>query len=131
MRCTVLAVALCLFAPATASARKAEDTFFNSVIPIRVDHLIGFTPTTFAIHPAGERVKPITVRVGGKTHRYIFGNAAAVVGPVGRHLHAQHDPPAALPEPSGDLPRPPADLRGSAATSACARTSAATPTCSP
>ena len=81
MRCTVLALALCLFAPATASARKAEDTFFNSVIPIRVDHLIGFTPTTFAIHPAGERVKPITVRVGGKTHRYIFGNAAAVVGP--------------------------------------------------
>jgi len=81
MRCSVLAVALCLLAPATASARKAEDTFFNSVIPIRVDHLIGFTPTTFAIHPAGERVKPITVRVGGKTHRYIFGNAAAVVGP--------------------------------------------------
>jgi len=81
MRCTVLALALCLLAPATASARKAEDTFFNSVIPIRVDHLIGFTPTTFAIHPAGERVKPITVRSGGKTHRYIFGNAAAVVGP--------------------------------------------------
>jgi len=81
MRCSVLAVALCLLAPATASARKAEDTFFNSVIPIRVDHLIGFTPTTFAIHPAGERVKPITVRSGGKTHRYIFGSAAAVVGP--------------------------------------------------
>ena len=81
MRCSLLAVALCLLAPATASARKAEDTFFNSVIPIRVDHLIGFTPTTFAIHPAGVRVRPITVRVGGKTHHYIFGNAAAAVGP--------------------------------------------------
>ena len=55
MRCSVLAVALCLLAPATASARKAEDTFFNSVIPIRVDHLIGFTPTTFAIHPRPTR----------------------------------------------------------------------------
>ncbi|HET8950125.1 MAG TPA: hypothetical protein VFN44_06435, partial [Solirubrobacteraceae bacterium] len=81
MRCTVLALTLCLLAPAMASARKAEDTFFNSVIPVRVDHLIGFTPTTFAIHPAGERIEPITVRIGGKTHRYIFGNAAAVVGP--------------------------------------------------
>ena len=70
-----------LLAPATASARPAEDTFFNSVIPSRVDHLIGFTPTTFAIHPPKQRVVPITVRVGGKTYRYTFGNAAAVVGP--------------------------------------------------
>src|SRR6188768_845999 len=81
MRCSVLAVAVCLLAPATASAREAEDTFFNSVIPSRVDHLIGFTPTTYAIHPIGQRVVPITVRVGGRTHRYTFGNAAAVVGP--------------------------------------------------
>jgi hypothetical protein len=81
MRLLILVLSAVLLAPATASARKAEDTYFNSVIPIRVDHLIGFTPTTFAIHPAGERVVPITVRVGGRTHRYIFGNAAAVVGP--------------------------------------------------
>ena len=81
MRCSVLAVAVCLLAPATASAREAEDTFFNSVIPIRVDHLIGFTPTTFAMYPRGERVVPITVRLGGRTYRYIFGNAAAAVGP--------------------------------------------------
>jgi hypothetical protein len=70
-----------LLTPATASAQKVQDTFFNSVIPSRVDHLIGFTPTTFAIHPRGQRVVPITVRVGGRTYRYIFGNAAAVVGP--------------------------------------------------
>jgi hypothetical protein len=70
-----------LVAPATASAQRVEDTFFNSVIPARIDHLIGFTPTTFAIHPRGQRVVPITVRVGGRTYRYTFGNAAAVVGP--------------------------------------------------
>ena len=70
-----------LLAPATASAQRVEDTFFNSVIPSRVDHLIGFTPTTFAIHPRGQRVEPITVRVGGRTYRYTFGNAAAAVGP--------------------------------------------------
>jgi len=81
MRHFAVLLAVLLLAPATASAAKAEDTFFNSVIPSRVDHLIGFTPTTFAIHPQGERVRPITVRVGGRTHRYIFGNAAAVVGP--------------------------------------------------
>jgi hypothetical protein len=72
--------ALALSSPAE-SAQRVEDTFFNSVIPSRVDHLIGFTPTTFAIHPPGQRVVPIKVRVGGHTHRYVFGNAAAVVGP--------------------------------------------------
>jgi hypothetical protein len=76
-----LLLAVFLVVPAPASARRVEDTFFNSVIPSRVDHLIGFTPTTFAIHPMGQRVVPITVRVGGRTHRYIFGNAAAAVGP--------------------------------------------------
>jgi hypothetical protein len=75
------AVAGLLLAPGTASAQRVEDTFFNSVIPSRVDHLIGFTPTTFAIHPPGQRVVPIKVRVGGRTHRYVFGNAAAAVGP--------------------------------------------------
>jgi hypothetical protein len=63
------------------SAQRVEDAFFNSVIPLRIDHLIGFTPTTFAIHPVGQRIVPITVRVGGRKHRYVFGNAAAVVGP--------------------------------------------------
>jgi hypothetical protein len=52
-----------------------QDTFFNSVIPLRVDHLVGFTPTTFAIHPRGRRVVPIAVRVGGRKYRYVFGNA--------------------------------------------------------
>ena len=60
---------------------EVEDAFFNSVIPSRVDHLIGFTPTTFAIHPPGKRVVPIEVQVGGRTYRFVFGNAAAVVGP--------------------------------------------------
>jgi hypothetical protein len=83
MRWPALLVAAFLLAPATASAQKAESTFFNSVIPTRVDHLIGFTPTTFGIHPVGQRVVPITVRAGGRRHRYIFGNASAVVGPSG------------------------------------------------
>ena len=81
MRWPALVVAALLLAPATASAQRVEDAFFNSVIPSRVDHLIGFTPTTFAIHPAGQRVVPIKVRVGGRTYRYVFGNAAAAVGP--------------------------------------------------
>jgi hypothetical protein len=71
-----------LVAPASASAQRVEDTFFNSVIPSRVDHLIGFTPTTFAMYPPGQRIVPITVRVGGRKYRYIFGNAAAAVGPT-------------------------------------------------
>jgi hypothetical protein len=82
MRWLPLAIAALLIAPATASAQRVEDTFFNSAIPSRVDHLIGFTPTTFAIHPPGQRVVPIKVRVGGRTYRYIFGNAAAAVGPT-------------------------------------------------
>jgi hypothetical protein len=82
MRLPALLVAALLLAPATASAQRIEDTFFNSIIPSRVDHLIGFTPTTFAIHPPGKRVVPIVVRDGGRTHRYVFGNAAAAVGPT-------------------------------------------------
>jgi hypothetical protein len=78
-RYAALVVAACLLVPATASAQRVEDTFFNSVIPSRVDHMIGFTPTTFGIHPQGERLVPITVRVGGRRHRYVFGNASAVV----------------------------------------------------
>ena len=78
---TAASVAALLVAPVTASAKRSQDTFFNSVIPSRIDHLIGFTPTTYAIHPLGQPVVPITVRVGGRTYRYTFGNAAAVVGP--------------------------------------------------
>jgi len=81
MRILLGVVAGLLLVPASASAQRVEDAFFNSVIPSRVDHLIGFTPTTFAIHPRDQRVVPIKVRVGGRTHRYIFSNAAAVVGP--------------------------------------------------
>jgi hypothetical protein len=73
-----------LLLPASASAQRVQDTFFNSVIPSRIDHLIGFSTTTFAIHPQGQRVVPITVRVGGRKYRYIFGNASAVVGPSAR-----------------------------------------------
>jgi hypothetical protein len=80
MRWPALIVAAILALPATASARP-QSAFFNSIIPSRVDHLIGFTPTTFAIHPIGQRVVPITVRVGGRRYRFIFDNAAAVVGP--------------------------------------------------
>jgi hypothetical protein len=80
MRWPALIVAAILALPAAASARP-QSAFFNSIIPSRVDHLIGFTPTTFAIHPIGQRVVPITVRVGGRRYRFIFDNAAAVVGP--------------------------------------------------
>jgi len=80
MRWPALIVAAVLALPAAASARP-QSAFFNSIIPSRVDHLIGFTPTTFAIHPIGQRVVPITVRVGGRRYRFIFDNAAAVVGP--------------------------------------------------
>jgi len=80
---TAILALVAVGAQATPSpaASSASETFFNSVIPSRVDHLIGFTPTTFAIHPRGQRVAPITVRVGGRRYRYVFGNAAAVVGP--------------------------------------------------
>jgi hypothetical protein len=81
MRPLVMVLAVLLIAPATASARPVEDAFFNSFIVTRVDHLIGFTPTTLAIHPVGKRVVPIKVRVGGRSHRIVFGNAAAVIGP--------------------------------------------------
>ena len=81
MRLLIAVAAVLLAAPATASAQRVEDAFFNSVIPSRVDHLIGFATTTFAIHPQDEPLRPITVRVGGKTHRYVFGNASAAVGP--------------------------------------------------
>ena len=74
-------VAVGALATPSLAASSASDAFFNSVIPSRVDHLIGFTPTTFAIHPRGQRVVPIKVRVGGRSYRYVFGNAAAVVGP--------------------------------------------------
>jgi hypothetical protein len=81
MRWPALTVAACLLLlPATASAR-VQYGFFNSSIPMRIDHLIGFTPTTFAIHPAGQRIVPISVRVGGRRYRYIFDNAAVAVGP--------------------------------------------------
>jgi hypothetical protein len=79
-----LFIAAFLLAPATTSAQRVEDTFFNSVIPSRVDHLIGFATTTFAIHPRGQRLVPITVRVGGRRYRYVFGNASAAVGPSAR-----------------------------------------------
>jgi hypothetical protein len=77
----IAVVCACLLAPAVASAQRVESAYFNSVIPIRVDHLIGFAPTTFGIHPANEPLRPITVRVGGRRHRYVFDNASAVVGP--------------------------------------------------
>jgi hypothetical protein len=81
MRWPALVFVAFLLAPATASAQRVQDTYFNSVIPSRIDHLIGFTPTTFAIHPPGQRLTPIAVRVGGRRYRYTFGNASAAVGP--------------------------------------------------
>jgi hypothetical protein len=78
---TAASIAALLVPAGAASAKPSQDTFFNSVIPSRIDHLIGFTPTTYAIHPLGQPVVPITVRVGGRTYRYTFGNAAAGVGP--------------------------------------------------
>ena len=81
MRRPAIALAGLLLAPAAAWGAPVESTFFNSVIPSRVDHLIGFTPTAFAIHPRDRPLVPITVRVDGRAHRYVFSNASAVVGP--------------------------------------------------
>lgn len=81
MRRSAITLAALLLAPAVASGAPVEGVSFNSVIPSRVDHLIGFTPTTFAIHPRDRPLVPITVRVDGRTHRYVFSNASAVVGP--------------------------------------------------
>src|SRR5215218_9201682 len=127
MRWPALIVVALLLAPATASAQRIEDTFFNSVIPSRVDHLIGFTPTTFAIHPPGQRVVPIKVRVSGRTHRYVFGNAAAVVGPsagiyLRNMIRGRRHPSRESSSTAGS--RPP-----SVVTLGSARTSAVTPTC--
>ena len=81
MRCSAaLVIPAFLLVPATASAQRVEHTFFNSDIPSRVDHLIGFTPTIFGIYPRGERIVPTTVRVDGRTHRYVFDDASAAVG---------------------------------------------------
>jgi hypothetical protein len=66
---TAILAGFTLSVPAEA-AQRVEDTFFNSVIPSRVDHLIGFTPTTPAVHPPGQRVVPIEVRVGGRSYRW-------------------------------------------------------------
>jgi hypothetical protein len=85
MRILLGVVVALLSVPASASAQRVEDSFFNSVFPIRVDHLIGFTPTTFAIHPRDQQVVPIKVRVGGRTHRYVFSNAEGI-------LAWQHEP---------------------------------------
>jgi hypothetical protein len=101
MRWVALVMASFLLAPATASAQRVEDTFFNSVIPSRVDHLIGFTPTSFAMYPRGQRIVPITVRVGGRTYRYIFGNAAAAVGPTANIYMRQMIRGRRFPSPQG------------------------------
>lgn len=76
----LLAGALAL-APTAGSAPGAESAFFNSVVPSRIDHVIGFIPTTFVIHPRGRKVVPITVTLGGRRYSYIFDNAAVAVGP--------------------------------------------------
>jgi hypothetical protein len=86
MRWPALLLAASLLVPATASAARPQTAYFNSEISTRIDHLIGFTPTTFAIHPVGQAVVPITVRVGGRRYRYIFDNAAAAVGPINLYL---------------------------------------------
>lgn len=130
MRWPAVFIALFLVAPAAAFAQRARDTFFNSVIPSRVDHLIGFIPTTFAIHPRGQRVVPITVRVSGRRYRYIFGNAAAAVGPTADVYLRNMIRGRRFPSPQGIF----LDRRLNAPSVAmfkCARTSAATPTCWP
>ena len=64
-------------------------------------------------HPSGRRARQADHRAGRREDPPLHLRQCRRGGrPVGRHLHAQHDPPAALPEPSGDLPRPPADFEG-------------------
>ena len=89
MRPPVLAAAcIASLVLATPSAHaRTERTYFNSEIPSRIDALIGFTPTSFGIHPRGKPVRPVQVRVGGRTYRVIFETASAVVAPdIGIYL---------------------------------------------
>ena len=74
-----LALVVLLIAPVTADAAKVQDAFYNSVIPSRVDHLVGFAPTSFGIRPRDEPLRPLTVRVRGRTYRFLFSTASAVV----------------------------------------------------
>jgi hypothetical protein len=83
MRIAVLLASLVLLTALTSSTAHArtERSYFNSEISLRIDALIGFTPTPFGIHPRGKPVRPIQARVGGRTYRVIFDTAAAVVAP--------------------------------------------------
>ena len=105
LRLPIAVAAILLAAPATASAQRVEDVFFNSVIPSRVDHLIGFATTS----------SPSTRRASrsGRSPCGSAGNPPLCVRqrergrrPVRRDLPAEPDPHAPLPEPGRPLPRP-------------------------
>lgn len=75
------ALALLATSPA-AGAAPAQDRFVNSAIPLRIDHLIGFTPTYAGwLSPRFGPVRPQRVRLGGRTYRFTYSGAAAAIGP--------------------------------------------------
>lgn len=82
-RLLVLIAAVLLALPASASAQKVEDQFVNSDIPLRIDHLIGFTPTYAGwLNPNYGPVTPERVRWAGRTYRFTYSTSAAAVGPT-------------------------------------------------
>lgn len=78
----LLAATVILALPAVASAQKVQDTYVNSSIPLRIDHLIGFTPTYAGFfNPNYGPVAPQRVRFRGRTHRFTYSVAAAAISP--------------------------------------------------
>jgi hypothetical protein len=102
MRRLLLALAVVVLTPVPANAApKAESTYFNSLIPSRVDHLIGFRTTGFAIHPRDQKLKPISVRYRGKSYRYVFWDAAAATGGTASEYVKQMVRDRRYPDPKG------------------------------
>ncbi len=71
LTCLVLAV-LASSASVAAAAPRAEYASVNSYIPARIDARIGFIPSN------GMPQRPVSVRSGGKTYRFLYQNSAVV-----------------------------------------------------
>jgi hypothetical protein len=72
---TSAALALALAPPATA--QRAEYAQVSSYIPARIDSSIGFIPS-HGMNPADRPPSPTTVRLGGRTYRFVYQNSAVV-----------------------------------------------------
>jgi hypothetical protein len=82
IRVALVAAALIFAALAAppAQAQRTQSVGISSYIPIRIDHLIGFTPS-HGMAANGAIPKPITVRMGGSTYRFVYMVNSAAVWP--------------------------------------------------